>query len=72
MDSASRTLTNCWPYVEGQGSLGVGDLGACDRRLIAGGLQAPLPLVSTFEQVADPNVELLRLVQIFAQRNLAG
>src|SRR5208282_3189644 len=51
-------------YVESQRSLGVGDLGASNGRLIASGLQAPLPLVTTLEQVADPNIELLSLVQI--------
>ena len=38
--------------------------------MIASGLQAPLPLVTTFEQIADPDIELLSLVQIFAGKIL--
>jgi hypothetical protein len=52
-------------HVERQGAFGVGDLGARDGRLIAGGLQPPLPLVTAFEEVPDPNIELLSFVQIF-------
>jgi len=33
-------------------------------------LQPPLPLVTTFEEVPDPNIELLSLVQIFARKIL--
>ena len=51
-------------HVECQGPLGIGDLGAGDGGLIAGRLQAPLPLVAAFEEVADPNIELLGFVQI--------
>ena len=57
-------------HIESQASFGIGDLGACDGRLIASGLQAPLPLVTTFEQVPDPNIELLSLVQIVAGKIL--
>ena len=32
--------------------------------MIAGSLQAALPLVSALEQVANPNIKLLSLVQI--------
>lgn len=53
------------PHVERQGSFRVADLSACDRRLIASGLQAPLPLAPAFEEVPDPDVKLLSLVQIF-------
>jgi hypothetical protein len=57
-------------HVEGQGALGVGDLGASDGRLILGSLQAPLPLAAAFEQVTDANVELLILVQVLARKVL--
>ncbi len=39
-------------------------MGTCDRRLITRSLQSPLPLVAAFEQVPDPNIELLSLIQI--------
>ena len=58
-------------HIERQGALGVGNLGARDGRLIAGSLQPPLPLVTAFEQVRDPNIELLSFVQIRRQRNPA-
>ncbi len=51
-------------YIKRQCALGVGDLGARDRRLITGSLQPPLPLVTAFEEIPDPNIELLSLVQI--------
>ena len=51
-------------YVESQGSFGVGDLGTSNGGLIASRLQASLPFVATFEEVPDPNIELLSLVQI--------
>jgi hypothetical protein len=51
-------------YVESQGPLGVVDLGTCDRRLITRSPQPPLPLVAALEQVPDPNIELLSLIQI--------
>ena len=51
-------------HIKRQGALGVGDLGARDGRLIAGSLQAPLPLVTAFEEIPDPNIELLGFVQI--------
>jgi hypothetical protein len=57
-------------YVESQGSLGVADLGTCDRRLITRSLQPPLALVTAFEQVPDPNIELLRLIEIVARKIL--
>ncbi len=57
-------------HIEGQGALGVGDLGASDGRLILGGLQAPLPLAATFEQVADPKSNCCSLVQIFTGKIL--
>ena len=50
--------------VEGQRALGVGNLGARNGRLIAGSLQPPLPLVTAFEEIADPDIELLGFVQI--------
>jgi len=65
VDSASKNADELLAYVESQRSFGVGDLGTSDGSLIASGLQAPLPLVTTFEQVPDPNIELLSLVQIF-------
>ena len=45
-------------------------MGTCDRRLITGGLRSPLPLVTAFEQVSDPNIELLNLIQIFPREIL--
>ena len=51
-------------HVEGQTALRVGDLGARDRGLIAGGLQTSLPLVAALKEVRDSNVELLGQVQI--------
>ena len=64
--NADELLAN----VESQGSFGVGDLGAGDGRLIAGSLQTPLPFVAAFEQVSDPNIELLSLIQIVAGKIL--
>ena len=49
-------------YIKRQGALGVGDLGARDGRLITGSLQPPLPLVTAFEEIPDPNIELLSFV----------
>ena len=51
-------------YVESQRALGVRHLGAGNRGLVAGGLQAPLPFVSALEQIRNPDVELLGQVQI--------
>jgi hypothetical protein len=53
-------------YIESQGSFGVSDLGTSNGCLIARGLQAPLPLVTALEQVSDPDIELLSLIQIFS------
>ena len=57
-------------YVESQDSFGIGDLGTRDVCLIAGRLQAPLPLMTTFEEIPDSNIELLNLVQIFPRKIL--
>ena len=57
--------------VECQSALGIGDLGAGNRRLIAGRLQPVLPLVTAFEEVAEPDIKLLRLIQIRRRKNPA-
>src|ERR1035441_3588858 len=51
-------------YIKRQRALCVGNLGARDGRLITGGLQTALTLVTAFEKVRDPNIELLSFVQI--------
>jgi hypothetical protein len=56
--------------VERQRALGIGDLSARDCGRIAGCLQSPLALVTALEEVRDPDIELLSLIQILAREVL--
>ena len=57
-------------YIESKRAFGIGYLGASDCRLIAGGLQAPLPLVATLKEIGESDIELLGQVQI-VEREIA-
>ena len=57
-------------YIERQCPLGVGHLRTGDCRGIARRFQAVLSLVAAFKQVAQPDVELLGLIQILAGKIL--
>jgi len=56
--------------VEGEGAFGVGDLGAGDGGLIAGGLETMLPFAAALEEVGKSDIELLGFVEIFAGKVL--
>ena len=55
---------NCCATLKVSGALPVGYLGTGDGGLIAGGLEAALPLAAAFEKVSDTDIELLSHVQI--------
>ncbi len=71
VDSASSTLMNRAATLKARPALIVGDLRARHGRHIPGGLQAVLPLFASFEQVADAQVELRRVVEVI-RAELAG
>jgi len=58
--------------IEGEGAFGVGDLGAGDGGLIAGGLETMLPFAAALEEVGDSDIELLSFIEVFAGKILGA
>ena len=58
------------PDIERKGAFGVRDLRSRDRSLVLGSLQAPLTLAPALKQVAEAEIKLLVLIDVFRRKVL--